>query len=47
MLMMVGKGIIGGICHALQKYAKSNYKYLKNHNKNIELSYLMYLDGKI
>ena len=44
MVMMVEKGIIGEICHALHKYAKANNKYMKNHNKNIEISYLMYLD---
>ena len=45
MLMMVEKGIRGGICHAIHRYAKVNNKYLKNYNKNIESSYLMYLDA--
>ena len=44
MLMMIEKEITGGICHAIYRYAKSNNKYMKNYNKNIELSYLMYLD---
>ena len=44
MLMMVEKGIGGGICHAIHRYAKANNKYMKNHNKNIESSYPMYLD---
>ena len=40
---MVEKGIIGGICHAIHRYAKTNIKCMKNYNKNIQLSYLMYL----
>ena len=44
MLMMVEKGIRGGICHAIHRYAKANNKYTKNYNKNIASSYLMYLD---
>ena len=43
MLMMVEKEIRGGICHAIRRYAKANYKYMKNYDKNIESSYLMYL----
>ena len=45
MLMMIEKGIRGGICHAIYKYAKENNKYKKNFNKNIESSYPMYLDA--
>ena len=30
MLLMVEKGIRGGICHVIQKYAKANNKYMKN-----------------
>ena len=45
MLMMVEKGIRGGMCHAVYRYAKANNKYMKNYNKNIESSYLMYLDA--
>ena len=44
MLMMVQKGIRGGICHAIHRYAKANSKYMKNYNEIIESSYLMYLD---
>ena len=43
--MMIEKGIRGWICHAICRYAKANNKYMKNYNKNIELSYLMYLDA--
>ena len=42
MLMMVEKGIRGGICHAIHRYAKASNKIMKNYDKNIELSYLMY-----
>ena len=45
MLMMIEKGITGGIFHAIYSYAKANNKYIKNCNKTIELSYLMYLDA--
>ena len=48
------KGIWGGLCHAVHRYAKSNNKYMTNYDKNIERnsvecnsiesSYLMYLD---
>ena len=40
---MVEKGVRGGICHAIHKYAEANNKYMKNYNKNKDLSYLMYL----
>ena len=43
MLLMVEKGIRGGICHAIYRYAKANNKYMKNYDKNIESSYPMYL----
>ena len=36
MLSIVKKGIRGGICHATQRYAKANNKFMKNYNKNIE-----------
>ena len=45
MLLMVEKETRGGICQAIHRYAKANNKYMKNYNKNIESSYLMYLDG--
>ena len=46
MLLMVEKGIIGGICHAMHRYANTNNNYMKkSYDKNIEPSYLMYLDA--
>ena len=33
MLLMVEKGIRGGICHAIHRYAKANNKYIKDNNK--------------
>ena len=40
---MEGKGIRGGICHAIFRYAKANKKYMKTYNKNKESSYIQYL----
>ena len=45
MLLMVEKGIRGGICQAIHRHAKANNKYMKNYNKDIISSYLMYLDA--
>ena len=44
MLIMLEKGIRGGICHSIYRYAKANNKYMKDYNKNKESSYLKYLD---
>ena len=43
MLLMVEKGIRGGISHAIHRYAAGNNKKMKNDNKNNESSYIMYL----
>ena len=45
MLLMVEEGIRGGICHSIHRYAKANNKYTKDYNKNIESSYIRYLDA--
>ena len=45
MLLMVEKGIRDGICQAIHRHAKANNKYMKNCNKDIISSYLMYLDA--
>ena len=44
MLLMVEKGIRGGICHSIYQYAKANNKYMKDYDKNNEVSNLKYLD---
>ena len=44
MLLMIEGGIRGAMCRSVHRYAKANNKYMKDNNKNIESSYLMYLD---
>ena len=45
MVLMTEKGIRGGIYQAAHTYAKANNKYMKNYDKNIESSYIEYLDA--
>ena len=45
MLLMVGKGIRRGICHAIYRYEKANNKYMKNYDEKEESSYIKYLDA--
>ena len=40
LLLMVEKGIRGGICYAIHQYVKANDKYMKDYDKNKEISYL-------
>ena len=44
MLLMVEKGIRGGICQAMYRYAAANNTYIKSYDKDIECSYIIYLD---
>ena len=44
MLLMVGKGIRGGICHDIHRYAKANNKYMKDYDKNEKSLYLNYCE---
>ena len=45
MLLTVEEGIQGGMCQATHRYANANNKYMKNHDKNKESTYLEYLDA--
>ena len=42
MLLMVERGIRGGTCHSIYRYVKTNNNYMKDYDKNKELSYLQY-----
>ena len=44
MLLIVEKGIRGGICHSIYQYVKANNKYMKDYDQNKESSYLRYWD---
>ena len=44
MLLIVEKGIRGGICHAIHRYTKANNKYINSYDKNKESSFTEYLD---
>ena len=39
---MVGKGISGGTCHSIYRYAKASNKYMKDYSKNKEPLCLQY-----
>ena len=45
MLLMIEEGIRRGICHAMQRYAKANYKYMKDYDKKKKSSCIQYLDA--
>ena len=42
---MVEKGIRGEICQASHRYAKGSNKYMNKYDKNIESSYIEFLDA--
>ena len=45
MLLMIEVGIRGGMYLSVHRYAKVTNKYMKNYDKSIGSSYLMYLDA--
>ena len=45
MLIMYEEGTRGGMCQATYRYAKAKNKYMKNYDRNIELSLLEYVDA--
>ena len=45
MLMMVERGIRGGISHISKRYAEANNKYMKEYNPDKESVYIQYLDA--
>ena len=45
MLLMGEKGIRGGVCHVIHRYAKADSKYMKNYDENEESSYIQHLDA--
>ena len=44
MLLMVEKGIRGGICHSIYQYTTAINKYMKDYDKSKECSYIQYWD---
>ena len=44
-LLMFEEGTRGGMCQATYRYAKANSKYISNHDKNKESSYIEYVDA--
>ena len=45
MLLMIEKGIRGGICHSIYRHAKGNNKYMKIYDKNNESSCIIHMDA--
>ena len=45
MILMIEKGIRGGICQATRRYAKASNQYMKNYDKNNESSNVEYFDA--
>ena len=44
MLMMIERGIRGGITHISKRYAEANNKYMKNYNPDVKSTFIQYLD---
>ena len=45
MLMMIERGIRGGITHISKRYAEANNKYMKNYNPDVKSTFIQYLDA--
>ena len=45
MLLMIEKGIRGGICYSIHRHAKANNKYMKYYDKDKDLSYIICVDA--
>ena len=45
MLMMVERGIRGGITHISKRYAEANNKYMKDYNPDHKSTFIQYLDA--
>ena len=45
MLLMIEKGIRGGIFHSVYRHAKADNKYMKIYDKNKESSYIIYMNA--
>ena len=45
MVLLLDKGIRGGISQAVQRYASANNKYMPNYNSKAPSTYLMYVDA--
>ena len=43
-LLIFEKGVRDGVCNSINRYKTVNNKYLKDYDKNKELSYLKYWD---
>ena len=46
MLLMVKKGVRGGMCHSIYRYAKANNKYMRDYDKNKEIIIYSILECK-
>ena len=45
MFQFIEKGMHGGASYIANRYGKVNNKYMKNHDKNAQSKYIMYLDA--